>query len=256
MYLDDILSAVDAHTSQHILVECFRGQLVRNRTFVLVTHHVRLCLPAADFVIKLDQGRILQACAAFEVTLDNSKEPYSPAAVATPQIKHRLAIKHREVDTTRHVYTKETRAIGRVAGNHYMLLLAAGGGIGYWSFMLFLTLGARLAEVGRQSVLANWTSHMSNTNLDYYITLYLACALVSNLFGGIRWVWLYGVGSAGMNNRMSKVVHNLLLDRICAAPLQFFESTPMGRLLNVFGQDIWRIDTQAADDVGRKSRLE
>jgi ABC-type multidrug transport system fused ATPase/permease subunit len=134
-----------------------------------------------------------------------------------------------------------------------MLLLAAAGGIGYWSFMLFLTLGARFAEVLRQSVLADWTAHMTNTNLNHYILLYVGYTFISNVFGGTRWIWLYGVGNVGMNNRMSKVVHNLLLDRFCAAPLQFFESTPTGRLLNVVGQDIWKIDSQASEDIGRKS---
>lgn len=181
--------------------------------------------------------------------LDDHSEPTSPIAqrAALP------ALKEREDRTSRNVYTKEVRAIGRVASNHYLLLLTAAGGIGYWSFMLALTLGARGAEVVRQSLLADWTAQMDNTHVDHYIKLYIAYSLVSNTFGGTRWIWLYGVGNVGMYNRGCRLIHDLFLDRLCKAPLQFFESTPTGRLLNVVGQDIWKIDSGSGDDVGRKS---
>ena len=47
----DILSAVDAHTADHILNKCLRGPLLQDRTVLLVSHHVQLCLPAADYVV-------------------------------------------------------------------------------------------------------------------------------------------------------------------------------------------------------------
>lgn len=55
-----------------------------------------------------------------------------------------------------------------------------------------------------------------------------------------------------MINRMSRIIHDGLLDKLCSAPLSFFESTPNGRLLNVIGQDIWRIDSEAASEIGRE----
>jgi hypothetical protein len=182
--------------------------------------------------------------------LDDYSEPTSLIAqrVALPERKER------EERTSRNVYTKEVRAIGRVASNHYLLLLTAAGGIGYWSFMLALTLGGRGAEVVRQSLLADWTAQMDNTHVDHYIKLYIAYSLISNVLGGTRWIWLYGVGNVGMYNRGCRLIHDLFLERLCKAPLQFFESTPTGRLLNVVGQDIWKIDSGSGDDVGRKSR--
>ena len=36
LLLDDVLSALDVHTSQWIVRECFRGDLVRGRTIILV----------------------------------------------------------------------------------------------------------------------------------------------------------------------------------------------------------------------------
>lgn len=57
--LDDCLSAVDTHTAQHIFQSCLLGNLLKDRTVVMVTHHVQLCLPAAKFLVKMDpDGRV------------------------------------------------------------------------------------------------------------------------------------------------------------------------------------------------------
>ena len=39
--LDDVLSALDVHTSKWIVEKCFRGDLVKGRTIILV---VRVCI--------------------------------------------------------------------------------------------------------------------------------------------------------------------------------------------------------------------
>ena len=51
--------AVDAHTAHHLYYECLKGDLMRGRTVVLVSHHVQLCTPGADYVVALDNGRVL-----------------------------------------------------------------------------------------------------------------------------------------------------------------------------------------------------
>ncbi|KAJ1667542.1 hypothetical protein EV178_001271 [Coemansia sp. RSA 1646] len=62
LLIDDCLSAVDAHTGKHILMECLlsKTKLMDGRTRVLVTHHVATCLPHCDFVAVLKDG-----CVAF-----------------------------------------------------------------------------------------------------------------------------------------------------------------------------------------------
>ncbi|KJZ73976.1 hypothetical protein HIM_06644 [Hirsutella minnesotensis 3608] len=56
--MDDCLSAVDSHTAQWIFTNCIKGPLMRNRTCVLVTHNIQLCVPSADYVVVLDNGRV------------------------------------------------------------------------------------------------------------------------------------------------------------------------------------------------------
>ncbi|KAF2128447.1 hypothetical protein P153DRAFT_318274 [Dothidotthia symphoricarpi CBS 119687] len=65
--LDDILSAVDSHTAKWIFDEALRGKLMLNRTCILVTHNVSLCLPQAEFVVVLENGRVATQGTASEV---------------------------------------------------------------------------------------------------------------------------------------------------------------------------------------------
>ncbi|KAJ2567522.1 hypothetical protein IW140_004430 [Coemansia sp. RSA 1813] len=60
LLIDDCLSAVDAHTAKHILMECLlnKTKLMQGRTRVLVTHHVAMCLLYAQYMIMMHEGRI------------------------------------------------------------------------------------------------------------------------------------------------------------------------------------------------------
>ncbi|KAJ2868652.1 hypothetical protein GGI22_000746, partial [Coemansia erecta] len=60
LLIDDCLSAVDAHTAKHILLECLssKSALMQSRTRVLVTHHVAMCLPYAQYMVMIHEGRI------------------------------------------------------------------------------------------------------------------------------------------------------------------------------------------------------
>ncbi|KAJ2073731.1 hypothetical protein GGH13_001799, partial [Coemansia sp. S155-1] len=60
LLIDDCLSAVDAHTAKHILMECLLSKtpLMLGRTRVLVTHHVSMCLPFAQYIIMLREGQV------------------------------------------------------------------------------------------------------------------------------------------------------------------------------------------------------
>ncbi|MCO5600206.1 hypothetical protein L7F22_054315 [Adiantum nelumboides] len=58
-FLDDIFSAVDAHTGSHIFRECILGML-SSKTILLVTHQIEF-LAGADLVLVMKDGRISQA---------------------------------------------------------------------------------------------------------------------------------------------------------------------------------------------------
>ncbi|KAL5532471.1 hypothetical protein ACEPAF_6041 [Sanghuangporus sanghuang] len=56
--LDDPLSAVDSHTARHLFRKLLMGPLLKNRTVILVTHHVELVLPGAYYLVRMMDGRI------------------------------------------------------------------------------------------------------------------------------------------------------------------------------------------------------
>jgi len=58
LLMDDCLSAVDSHTAQWIFNNCIMGPLMRHRTCILVSHNIPLCVPPADFVVTMANGRV------------------------------------------------------------------------------------------------------------------------------------------------------------------------------------------------------
>lgn len=67
LLLDDCLSAVDSHTAQWIFNNCINGPLMKNRTCILVTHNVTLCVPSSEYVVVLENGRVSAQGSALEV---------------------------------------------------------------------------------------------------------------------------------------------------------------------------------------------
>jgi ABC-type transport system involved in cytochrome bd biosynthesis fused ATPase/permease subunit len=80
--LDDVLSAVDSHTAQHLFAKCLTGRLMRHRTCVLVTHAVDLCLPGSSYVVSMDNGVVVACGAPDQISLSSSR---LDSAVASKQ---------------------------------------------------------------------------------------------------------------------------------------------------------------------------
>lgn len=73
LIMDDIFSAVDVHTARHLYDHALTGPLSRGRTRILVTHHVSLCLPGADYIVSLNQGSVQYAGPGLK--MDTSPHP-------------------------------------------------------------------------------------------------------------------------------------------------------------------------------------
>ncbi|OCF60910.1 hypothetical protein L486_00554 [Kwoniella mangroviensis CBS 10435] len=266
VYLDDILSAVDAHTAQYICNECLNGFLLRDRTVVLVSHHVSLVLPISNYIISLSKGgQVEQACPASEVSYSNLvdiasaelsiDEPSESPGVAKTAPYRRQSHHFEERDefsgVARHLYREEHKSVGRVASNHYLMVFRSAGGFWYWSALALVYGIYRLVAVARTFWLEKWTSDPEQSHINYYLMVYAGISAGCIALGSFKWVWLYGIRNVGFYSAGSKKIHESLLSKVFQAPLQFFETTPHGRLLNIFGQDVYRLDSQSADGFGR-----
>ncbi|KAK4047206.1 Transporter of the ATP-binding cassette (ABC) [Microbotryomycetes sp. JL221] len=81
--LDDVLSAVDAHTAGHLVEHCLIGPIMRHRTCILVTHAVDLCLPVASFVVSMDNGTIVSSGSPTSLALDKDLSSSATTAVSS-----------------------------------------------------------------------------------------------------------------------------------------------------------------------------
>lgn len=69
LIMDDVFSALDAHTGRHVFEHALTGELGHGRTRVLVTHHVSLCLPRTDYSVLLENG-----CVRYAGTIDELRK--------------------------------------------------------------------------------------------------------------------------------------------------------------------------------------
>ncbi|WVQ79183.1 hypothetical protein IAT38_001279 [Cryptococcus sp. DSM 104549] len=58
LFLDDVLSAVDAHTAHDIMTNCLQGPIVEGRTILIVSHHTALVSPGAAYIVALENGDV------------------------------------------------------------------------------------------------------------------------------------------------------------------------------------------------------
>lgn len=56
LIMDDIFSALDADTGRHVYEYGLTGHLAENRTRILATHHIGLCLARTDYCVVLADG--------------------------------------------------------------------------------------------------------------------------------------------------------------------------------------------------------
>ena len=56
LVLDDIFSAIDAHTALHVAQNVLGGSLIQGRTVILASHHPSLYMPYADYIVSLSGG--------------------------------------------------------------------------------------------------------------------------------------------------------------------------------------------------------
>jgi len=330
--LDDVLSAVDSHTAKWIFDQALLGPLMHNRTCILVTHNIALCLPHSEYAVVLDNGRVVAQGSPGEV-IDSGKlsedlsksrpQSQGPSRVASRvpsdvggeeamgEAHLKQANRHINGDTSNakgtvrgtnstpnNEYT-ETKAVGRVKLSTILLYLKAMGPWWYWILAALMFAAQQISSVAtnvwirqwanayaEKSVLTlsdrhtpplthvssisglgtcltsgtcNWglpifsrpTQTWSNVNMNifsnedvnssYYLGVYAVLGLVFMLITLLREIILF-TGSLAASKR----IHNQLMERVARAKFRFFDSTPLGQIMNRFSKDVESVDQEIA----------
>ncbi|KAG0099344.1 hypothetical protein BGZ93_008058 [Podila epicladia] len=199
--LDDCLSAVDAHTAEHIYEKCLTGPLMKSRTCVLVTHHVRLCIPTAKHIVLMNNGEIklqgtvpqLREQGLLSLVLEEDEEPTpessdtetidgndlgSSSTLAKPKLvqrkstmdKKRAPEESEPVKNAKKLVQEETRAEGRVKWSIYLVYASAAGGIIYWLILMAAFAITRGVEVSESLWVREWAnSYEPDTTLTKFM---------------------------------------------------------------------------------------
>ncbi|XP_012144503.1 ATP-binding cassette sub-family C member 5 isoform X3 [Megachile rotundata] len=281
-FLDDPLSAVDAHVGSYIFKNLILGAL-KNKCVLFVTHQVQF-LKHCDQIYLMNKGRIVEQGTHDELmhlngeyatmvnsavlkTENNMKDENSMISRTdsghfnlTKQIEFNSA-NNGDVSKETHgkgvsLTTQEKTETGTVKAHTYHTYVKAAGG--YFVailvfFTLFLNVGSSAfstwwlavwIKAGGGNVTnleTNETTVSDNLNdnpdFTYYQNVYASCIGVI-LFTSL----LRGLAITYTTIKASTALHNKVFNKIIRTTLTFFETTPIGRIQNIFSRDIDEVD--------------
>lgn len=268
--LDDPLSAVDVHT-ESTLVESLLFGAWKSITRIVVTHRLAH-LHRFDMIVLMQKGAIV-ACGTYDEIMSSeafrelirheTSEPTAPlptTADAVRRVDAGTFVAGTGDDPASRLTVEEDRVTGAVGFAVYLAYLRAMVGRGRSAPVRTLALLGTVLLISfmpilQTSWLGHWSdvtaghqgaeiwSHLTNTfsggpiSAPTAIAIYgLLGLLVLSSWGVERLTWLSRTAAA------SRTIHDDALTGVLRAPLRFFDSTPMGRILNRFARDMEGVD--------------
>ncbi|CAI0545474.1 unnamed protein product [Linum tenue] len=267
---DDPLSALDAHVGHQVFNKCIKKEL-QGKTRVLVTNQLHF-LPQVDKIIVVGEGtvkeegtfeKLSKSGTLFQKLMENAwkmEEMHEEQEVAEERQNNKNVEHGRSKPTINGVH-ELIRNTGYTDGRGIMLIKQEERETGTVSWKVLdrytTALGGRLVvmvlftcytliEVLRVSSsrwLGIWTNQSSSEsyNLPYFLSIYALLSLcqVSLTLGTSYWLIIASL-------RAAKRLHDSMLDTILRAPMLFFHTNPLGRVINRFAKDLGEIDHNVA----------
>uniref|UniRef100_A0AC35FVD0 ABC transmembrane type-1 domain-containing protein n=1 Tax=Panagrolaimus sp. PS1159 TaxID=55785 RepID=A0AC35FVD0_9BILA len=131
---------------------------------------------------------------------------------------------------------EEFAASGRVNPHIYYSYFKA---MGILLFLLFIAffIGNSIATVGRSLWLSDWSDETINNGTSIHMSSFQRLGIYG-LIGILETICLFLANvflvTGGINASLN--LHNPLINNLLRSPLQFFDTTPLGRILNRTGK--------------------
>ncbi|EJD51854.1 hypothetical protein AURDEDRAFT_82731 [Auricularia subglabra TFB-10046 SS5] len=253
LLLDDVLSALDVHTSKWIVAKCLGGKFAQGRTIILVTHNVRLVADIAQYVVSLgidgrvighksiDEALVKESILLTDLPRSRDEHGYEEQVVdiSMPLDDGRSQFK----DNSPGLIVTEELAEGHVGREALNLYLHSLGGIAFWIVFLLGMFGADVFEVLQIYFLGYWASWYERVAspkdvpvlqllMGYTALLIAASILYSTAYA----TFVYGA------HRASRSIHDRLIDAIFGATFRWLDQVPTSRITARCTQDMRSID--------------
>ncbi|KAM9671740.1 ATP-binding cassette sub-family C member 9 isoform 2-T2 [Trichechus inunguis] len=272
VFLDDPFSALDIHLSDHLMQEGILKFLQDDkRTLVLVTHRLQY-LTHADWIIAMKDGSVLREGTLKDIQTKDV-ELYEHWKTLMNRQDQELE-KDMEADQTtlerktlrRAMYSREAKAQmededeeeeeeededdnmstvmrlrTKMPWKTCWRYLTSGG-----FFLLFLMIFSKLLKhsviVAIDYWLATWTSEYNRNNTGKADQTYYVAGFSILCGAGIFLCLVTSLTVEWMGLTAAKNLHHNLLNKIILGPIRFFDTTPLGLILNRFSADTNIID--------------
>ncbi|KAF8207123.1 hypothetical protein K438DRAFT_1962751 [Mycena galopus ATCC 62051] len=122
--------------------------------------------------------------------------------------------------------TKEIRTTGSVSWRVYATYIKAGE-----------VLGMQGCQIANSYTLVWWQENKFDKPFSFYQILYAALGISQAML-----TFLMGAGIDLLSMAAAKSLHHTSVENILYAPMSFFDTIPMGRIIGIFGRDIDTID--------------
>ncbi|KAJ3097026.1 Multidrug resistance-associated protein 1, partial [Phlyctochytrium bullatum] len=269
--LDDPVAALDAEVGNFVLKECVAGAL-NGKTRVLVTHRLE-ALDFADWVVVMDKGKVaeegpvatllardgkLAELVAEYKRSDPSKvasssktevvepKPSTSAEIVpaapkkskaddetTPLLSADKTAKPKKKGVVGGVIVEEDRERGGLKFEVFSEYWRLAGGAPVVAAFLFSFVGLTFVLVANQVWLVLWSDRIFGFSSQVYVITYAAIGA-----GNVAVILLASFVLATAGYRAGKRLHEGALSGLLRAPMSFFDSQPIGRILNRMSKDI------------------
>ncbi|KAJ7662622.1 hypothetical protein DFH06DRAFT_1471431 [Mycena polygramma] len=246
--LDDVLAALDVHTSLWIVRNCLSGDLLADRTVILVTHNVDITAPIAAYCVHVRNGTVWDQGLPSEVVAANKDlrtAPKTGEAEVAEKVEDLAAEKPAKPDGGKLIISEEV-AIGHVSwksmrpyfvaliGKHTIVLPAA------YACCLF---GSHITAVIQKYYLGvKWSAlyedhDPSEVSVSYHLGVYISIMMVALMFTSLDAI-LFMFGSI----RGSKAIHKSLIASVLQTTLRWLDTTPVSRIIARCTADVASLD--------------